>query len=330
MVTNKRVFERNFKNNNSILLFEFSGNEKKDNIDYKRINKLLDDCFNHLKSYKDLERNVSWIRTILKDFDEESLTVLTICDDSKIFVKYKNKELQVYEATLKEKTNEKNIFLVKYDCDKGINFSFLNEKAIEYLFVKKITDQVSKILEILYSLKDTPAIELNCDSKLLCEIYQLFYNENPDFCDDNINIKVQVMMFILAEFGLTLGSSGSTYSFTTLGKGRMPISSTLGNLVDNLTPLGVIETIEEPIKLSEESKLTIQIVGEILREHIKDTPNQTMTLINISKIMYASRSNLSSFNMDKVVEYSNCSKQEVESSAILIKKIDKKLSQKFL
>ncbi len=40
--------------------------------------------------------------------------------------------------------------------------------------------------------------------KVLIEIYKLFYNENPDFSLSNTSIKVQTMMSILAQFGITL------------------------------------------------------------------------------------------------------------------------------
>ena len=44
------------------------------------------------------------------------------------------------------------------------------------------------MVEQLYFLKQFKKYDLNTDDKILIEIYRLFYNENPDFSDKNINI----------------------------------------------------------------------------------------------------------------------------------------------
>ena len=162
------------------------------------------------------------------------------------------------------------------------------------------------------------------DSKALIEIYKLFYDENPDFSLSNINIRVQTMMSILAQFGITLGAD---YSFSLLEKSKMPNSLYIEQLVNKLFPLGEITDVDEPIKLADEPKKIIKIVGECVREVINDGYNKDDALITISKVIHAGRYNLSSnSNVKELSNFTNRTQNEVESSIRLVNRIEKKLN----
>ena len=79
----------------------------------------------------------------------------------------------------------------------------------------------------------------------------------------------------------------------------------------------------------EDAKKTISIVGEGIRNSIESTDNQEEALITISKVIHAARYNLSSTaSIEDVAKYTDCSSDEVESSMKLIKRINKKISNK--
>ena len=68
------------------------------------------------------------------------------------------------------------------------------------------------------------------DSKIIIEVYKLFYNQDPDFSDKNIGIKIQAMLSILSEFGVSI----SDYSFSLCGSKNITMSINLSNLIYEL------------------------------------------------------------------------------------------------
>ena len=159
------------------------------------------------------------------------------------------------------------IALILNDSSYGITMDYSGEIADmdNYSDDQTTSENISKMMNHIYQLKRVHAIELNRDSKALVEIYKLFYNENPNFSDRSISVKVQTMMSILAEFGISLGDD---YSFMNLPKLKLPLSLTLAELVKKLYPFGEINYIVEPVKLAEHSKNIIKIVGKILEKQL--------------------------------------------------------------
>lgn len=309
------------------LEIRFEGIEK-DNIDLDKVNNLLNKFIVDQSHHRTMVRNVANIRAILKGF-EEKLLVISHSDSngSKEIVKYDNGNLFLYEYDIKESTSDEDQISIKYSPNNSLDFSFedFDGNIVDYPnfnnTIKRFTDIVNKI----YQLKHVSAIELDRDSKALIEIYKLFFNENPDFSGKTINIRIQTMMSILAEFGISLGDN---YSFSLWGKVKMPISLYLEEKVDRLFPLGEVVDIEEPIELAKEAKNTIRIAGECIREAIGDNYNKEEALITISKIIYAGRYNLSSeSNIKELSDFANRTQHEVESSIQLVKRIEKRISQ---
>lgn len=69
----------------------------------------------------------------------------------------------------------------------------------------------------------------------------------------------------------------------------MPASLNLEQMVNKLYPLGEVSSLEDSVKLAEEPKKIIKIVGETIRETIKNEQNKNETLITISKGIHARR-----------------------------------------
>ena len=287
-------FNRNitFENEEKFVL-SFKGIESSSNIDKVKINKLLDNFINS-KSHINMLRNVEFIRTILKNFEEKLLVIEYSNKNFQEIVKYDNGILSFFNS---KNNKNKNLITAEFS-NRKLNISFSNyDEDI-------INQQFSKLMDHIHLLKNVKPVNLDMDSKALIEIYKLFYNENPNFSLSNINIRVQTMMSILALFGINLEED---YSFSLLGKNKMPNSLYLEQLVNKLFPLGEIVDIEEPIKLADELTKIIKIVGECVREVINTEYNKDDALITISKVIYAGRYSLSSnSNIKSLSEFTTC------------------------
>ena len=190
-----------------------------DNVDLDKIEALLDAFINNHR-HNNMIENVSIVRTILKDCEEKQLVIFYQDEKGSELVKYDNFNLLLYEKSKREENNDYNDrYKIKYESTGSIKLDYNNNKiditgspGIE-LISKEITETIKQI----YYLKNTKAVILDINDKELIEIYKLFYNENPDFSSKDINIKVQTMMSILAEFGISLDDD---YGFSLLGKNK--------------------------------------------------------------------------------------------------------------
>lgn len=324
--------EINFKvskiyDNGHQLEVRFKGIQK-ENAHLDKINNLLNKFIENQYYQETMVRNVASIRTILKDFEEKLLIVShSDSNSNKEIVEYYNCNLFLYEYNIDNSTSDEDQISIKYKPGNYLDLSFedFEGNIADYpnseSAVKLFTDMLNKI----YQLKHIRAIELDRDSKALIEIYKLFYNENPDFSEKNINIKVQAMISILAEFGI---SFEDYYCFRPLEKGEMPISLDLEQKIDKLFPFGEIVEVNEPVKLANELKIIIKIVGECIREAISDSYNKDEALITISKVIYAGRYNLSSnCDVKELSDFSSSTPYEVEASIQLVKRIKKRIRQ---
>lgn len=304
--------------------FRYEGTPKNDNIYKNKVQVLITKFMN--KYHGDMVTNVKFLRTILRDYDERLLVISYQNGEVKETIKFDNSHISLFEKMDKDSEFDEN-FIVKFTPNDNISFMFTdaNNKVINYSNIENISDRITKVLQEIYYLSNAKPIELDQDSKLIIEVYKLFYNENPDFSDKNINIKIQTMLSILAEFNISVGD----YGFSLSGKRNIPMSMNLSILVYELFPLGEIKEIDNPIQLRENAKKTISIVGEGIRNAIDSTDNQEEALITISKVIHAARYDLSSAaSVKDVAEYTNCLSDEVESSMKLVKRINAKISNK--
>lgn len=294
-----------------------------DNINLDKIDKLLEDFINNHK-HNYMKENVSIVRTILRDC-EEKLLVISYQDGNGLErVEYDNTRLSLYEKIKKEENSENfNRYKIKYEPQYGIKLDYNNHennvsdyRGIE-LFSKEITDMMKQI----YHLKNVKAIVLDTDDKALIEIYKLFYNEAPDFISKDINIKVQTMMSILAEFGISLNCN---YAFSLYGK-EIPLSSDLLQRVNKLYPLGKVDKLQDSIKLDEEAKKIIEIVGKNIRESISSKQNKNEALASISRVIYTGGYHLSS--KSNIKKYLLNADDEIESSIKLVKRIKSRINK---
>lgn len=315
---NNQTIIKQYDKGNQMISFLLTGEEKKENIDYNKLNNLADSCFNKMVNFTDVIKNISYIRTIYKDLKETDLTitVTTLGKNSEnTVVTYRKEELEEYKHFGQPNTKfTKYGFIFTYSKQNGINISSPKKQELE-----KVKNLINNEMNQLKELENVMPITLNHDSTLLCEIYKLFYNELPDFSEKEINLKIQTMMCILSEFGITLENYSN---FQVYSDSKFPISINLSYLVDKLTPLGKINKIEEPVPLSEEAIKEIRTIGQT----ITSSTNDIEEVMKISRILYDKTHRLSSSaSIEEMSEFTKCSSEEVKNTIQLVKKIEDNL-----
>lgn len=295
------------------------------------INEVEINCMirNYLESHKcnNMLENVTALRTILSDCREKLLVISYEDEKGKELVKYDYTKLFYFEKTKKiDNDFENGKFTFKYDSDDGIDIDYYSDDNIlEDSKVQDFTKEIKRIMEHVKMLSNAKSVTLYDEDKELIEIYKLFYKENPDFSSKDINVKVQTMMSILAEFGVTLDFD---YAFCLWAKVKMPVSLNLEEKVQKMYPLGVVDEVYDNVKLAEEPKKIIEIVGDSVRDAIHDEDDMNEALITISKVIHASRYNLSSdADISEIAEFTNRSVDDVEASRQLVKRIEHKINK---
>ena len=322
---NEKTFTKTIKETNNYFYFKFLGNPKRENINYVKITRLINNCFNESKNHNDMIRNVTWIRTILADFDEEYLEIQVINpkkESSQLI--YENKEIKLYHIINKAFDEFNNSFNMKYDLGRELNFSFSvqNSKVIEYPNYQNRINFINESMNKLYTLNTISPIKMDQTSKALCKIYRLFYGEYPDFSAEDINIKIQSMMSILTEFGVSIDDK---ISFMML-KNKMPISLYLQDKIKNMTPLGKIEVMDNSVKLTEHTIKVTKVIRECIMESIPDEYEKKEVLTKISSIFYTKNNIVSSkAKISEVASICNSVENEVKATLKLVRKINDKI-----
>ena len=309
-----------------ILELEYSGMVNY-NVDGSKLEEMIDKFMVQFTHHNNMIRNVQFIRTILKDSTEKLLQLNYKGLGVEKNVKYENGELALYEAKEKyDLIEEDNCFITKYTPDNNLVFDIkdANNTKVEHYNINNISKRVENTLYEIDDLKHPDFIKLNHTAKIIVEMYKLFYNENPDFSSPNINIKIQTMLSILNEFNISLNDY---YSFSPVGKKKIPVSISLDSFINELFPLGEIKNVSDPVRLTNDVASIIICAGETIREVITDKEKEEMALINLSKIIYAARYSLSFVNNpSEVAKYTDCLESEISEGMKIVKKINDKIN----
>lgn len=316
---NKKTFAKLVTRGNDKFYFKFIGLPQNDSIDYDKLNNTINNCFNNSIETNDIKEKISWIRTIFKDFEEIYLEInlhyQTTCKEKII---YKNKNLNNYQKSIDDQIN------INYNLETNPNLflDIANVKLNNYHSYKIKSEITNSIMEHLYSLVEINKIELTTDEKALCIFYKAFYGEYPNFSNKDINIKMQVMMSILTNFGICLDDS---YSFMLNSK-KFPISIALSKTVHKLKPFGKIENLDNMVRLDEILEQDIKTIGKIIKKHLSNTTNELECLKKLSTIFYTGHNCLpTNAAIVTISEHCKISIPEVESSLKLVKKIKKNI-----
>lgn len=301
------TFNRQYFNSGTTITFDYKGTCNNSVFDIESKYDLIDKIFNGYPSSKimDIVRD---IRTIFKDFTEEHLTIFVVTNSFETSVKYLDGKLVSFSD--EQYISRDNKLQFNYELDKNINFSILGNTE-----TNKYIEFYNMYIGILNSLKNILPISIYHNEELLCKVYKLFYGINPDFCDKNINIKIQTMISILTQFNICLNYPLSVYS-----SGKMPQNINLTSLVYNLRALGEVDVENlNTIKLTYSHEPEITEIGKLVRESNIDT-------ITLSKLVHAGNYDLSEKSDIAHIRFlTKCDDIEIEDGIQLVKRINKKI-----
>lgn len=305
----KVKISKSYNLENESFIINYEGITEINNNDLSDVNNLLTDFVNnHIRV--DMVTNVRILATIFKNFNNMKLEVFSHYNGVSENIRYKNDELLYYEKVIISKGCKfeyNNLNGIKFECDKQGS--------------KVVISLLTEMVEQLYFLKQFKKYDLNTDDKILIEIYRLFYNENPDFSDKNINIKIQTMMSILVQFNISL----SEYSFTLWKNSKIPTSEDLNMQINKLYSFGKIKNEDNYIVLSEEAKMVIKTVSKSLNELINNNENFLEKLMLISRIIYISRYRISlDTDIQEIAKITEVSQEDVLLCRSLVKKVENK------
>ena len=284
MLKNEVKITKTFVSDDKKICFVFFGNEKRENIDYEKLNQIIEQYFKNLNYYDDTIRIISCIRTIFKDFDESYLEVSLSEEEKEISILYIDKLLFKYEESNKKGAN------IRYMIGRTIDYY---DNGIEQ-FNHGIIDSSLNKIKYLKQLESIDGLKITCHDKILYQVYKLFYGEVPDFKIPSINIKFQMMLLILEEFGISFN-----YDFYK-NKKNYPVSFEVTEFVNKMKLFG---DIEEKDILSQENKNIVQIVGKNINEFINDQENSLETLIKLGTFLYIKRNCTYKENLLEESEY---------------------------
>lgn len=280
--------------------------------------KLLEEFIAKGISKNNMLKNVTTIRTILDDCIEKLLTIECDYEDIYELIQYENGTLTFYRYRKSEWDKE---LKVEYKIGDGLKIRFFDSKndLIDSSNIEKKKELSNQALDQLVAL--IRGIRLDNEAKALIETYKLFYNENPDFSREDINLRMQTMILILNQFNEFMW-----YKFSM--QDNKIESSKLTDLVNELSPLGEITEVKDPIKFDERKRTIIKIIGETLRKKVENKEKLNEALFIISKTIYASRFDIN-FTTDakEVAKYPNLglTYNDADDSIKLIKKMQEEL-----
>lgn len=323
----EKTFHKEYKN----MIIEFVGTEQNKNIDYEEIDELFDSCFSDFENEKFLKTIIANVRTILRSFKEKKLKVQISDNDIKTIIRFKDEKLVFFslEEKMKNEKNEDVLFNAKFIEPLEFNFSFSSIEKNKTIQMDNLEMQknISRIMRKIYFFENICPIQLDYCVKKLCNFYKLFYGENPNFSDKDINIKFQTMMYILNIYDIE-----EDYIFTTntYNNQSVALSNELTIQVEKLKPLGKIKEFDN---LNENNYTKrIQIIGNFVKEYTQNDINNMIKLINIlyAKKQYEKQKWIqidknTLFTLSKNLKYSI---EDIEESIELVRKINKKLEEK--
>lgn len=290
MNKNAKVYDKVVVKGNTRLHFCLIGIERDKDIDFENITNTLNNFIKNLKFPISVVVLVNSIKTIFKDIDEEFLTIRleTECDCKDIY--YNNGKLMSYKCN--KKLDKETEFEFSYNIDinrSKINYDINNPDCYDYV---QISNHLKYQMEILNKLKVAKPINFNENYEKMCRVYKLFYNEYPNFNDEETEIKVQCMMYILNMSNINLFWNNEDADWLCLENVTYPISVNVNDVIDDLCLFGKINEISRGFSESIEKR--IKLIGNEIRNYINsfEMPVERLQEICMEHISYYTKEKL--------------------------------------
>ena len=286
--------KENVNVNGVLLSFNYCGETNE--IDETKM-AVIDDLINKFTfnlNHNDICRDVRFLRTIFRDYPLIKLSVTYNNGNSMEKVELDCSDCLSYEYWIEKKSNEL-IKCISFEGDlnklHGLLIAISSDKGI--------------------SKDGLDPIEIDENKSEIIEAYRLFYGENPDFADKNINLSCQAMISMLKFLdyctffqywdSIVMHENNDSDPWS---KYNYPTSHYLQEDVMELFPFGVVTEDIDAVSYGE--KDFIFEVGKIVREYIGQYQNEEIALLNLIKLLFASKDGINDF-------YSESRKKELEN-----------------
>lgn len=333
------LFEKTISTLKGTLRYYYNGTPKKEGVDNDKTKKLLDKIFNNNCFGNDIKRIVTYLRTILIDYEEEYLFVETRTENIQRDVRYYDGKLTRYNKSeiLKDISSNKDKISFQYDASGESTFSFSNisEELKDYLLKEKLKEFVSSEMDYVFCLKNIKPVDLDKDSKIIITIYNLFYGKLPDLSDLDIETKLQNMLYILSMYGISVEIKEDEVSFARWGK--YPESPILGDWLREVIPLATNVEVFDSSKLNKKTVKIITMVAEEIQYSFFNKSNKNLSFERFCYAVYCKnyvyRSNISLKEMAEKMKneyFGKFFEEELEYYFELIEKMCKKYNKLFI
>lgn len=140
---------------------------------------------------------------------------------------------------------------------------------------------------------------------ILIKIYELFFNETPDFTNDDIYNDIQSMMYILGKFDIHLFQE-TGFSIKSTG---IPYSDNVKKVIDHLILFDRNNISFDAVIISDDTKNKIITISNYINDFIQRYENKGNLLNNISSIFYFINNSL---DIKDIInsKYINCNKEQ--------------------
>lgn len=312
----KKVFGKTYDCNGLVINFSYTTFTNNEDVNIKEKGMLLDNIFNDFYS-SDIVDIVQVVRTIFKEYEEEIMNIYVSFDNKNIYASFCKTKLLSYSETVEIDNSEKIIF--KYNERKDLDFNVKrSSNSFKVFNTADLVEAFNQFMLTIDSLNNVSVINLDMKDELLCKVYKLFFDEDPDFSKKDTNVKIQTMITVLAQFNICIDYPMCVYS-----NGKMPINYILSAKIRSLRALGKVDVSKlTMIQLNEEVKNEVKEIGKIVRD-------SNIDMVTLSKIVHAGNYNLSDkSDTDYILKSTKCVNEEVEQGIKIVKRIKRSLEEK--
>lgn len=329
-------YEKQVKLNNNILRFEFYGIPKEDNIDVTQINNRINDIFNTKNFGSEIDKIIYYVRMILNQYDEKSLIVevKNLNDNYYSKINLNNKKVVEYKKiqSLKLRDSWKIQIEVKFNESDGFSihipneFNSLNLLHSNEIYIGNIMSSSWELIKYINEMELLDNMYFDDEEKILIDIYQMFFNENPDFSKEKTFGKIQSMMFILQKYNISLPNQDNFYMGDSQ---KYPTSQSVNTIIKRLGLFGKVDSYRGyPVHISLKNTNDIIKISKLVNEFCKNYDDKDKVLNNISSILYVIDNSLSGAEINDILNYpyNICDKETERSIICLLKVIDEAIN----
>lgn len=275
--------------NKTYIMINYSTNKKIEYEVEKKLTRIFDNNYNHFR----LPYIVEIIRTVLKDYQENTLRVAVAYPNDTVDLVYFSKG-KIVKYIKKVPTPNNQEIKIEYSTKKGLVITSKDKG-------NNLNNILPGELGELNHLEDIKGIELTTEDKLLNEFYTIFYSSEPNFLSNNVKIKAQIMMYILNEYGIRIGDE----SFILYN--NIPFSSKISESIRRLSIVAEVPRIS----IRKDIKKQIYAIGDVLND---DSSNLEL-LIAVSSYLYKTKyqnKNINDKNSYKLIKEINKKMEEIK------------------